>query len=394
MKLLKRSLFTKMQLLVLSSLLISGLLFSCSQNPDKIFWSPYGDLKWDGIGHYDAQFHTHPGLGDEQYDPHQTIDRYHEEGYTILTLSGHDYDIPDDHIESIYPWTKLSQIYEKIKDVENPTENNKTYGEMANWQPYQDRNPVELGMISVEGCEVSGPHHMVSLFCSFTQGTKQESETLQKIQDMGGLVYFAHPGRYVERRGLTEDWYIDLYRKFDALIGQSVHNGVDRYPEDRPFYDKTVHHLGAERPIWLFGEDDMHQETTLGWNRNVILLKNFEPGSMHPDIPDGAAPDVKEALKNGYFYLWKPSEQYNKRAFNLVNVAVSRNKVQLTVDNENLVNEIRWRTHNPNTAETETIHTGASISIRDIPEYCNFVRVEIEGEAGTIYTQPFYIKDR
>ncbi len=55
-------------------------------------------------------FHTHPGLGDEQYDLHQTVDRYYEEGCKILALAGHDYDIPDDYINSIYPWTSLSEI--------------------------------------------------------------------------------------------------------------------------------------------------------------------------------------------------------------------------------------------------------------------------------------------
>jgi hypothetical protein len=368
------------------------LLAGCTDGSDRIFVSSYQDINWNRIGHYDAMFHTHPGLGDEQFDPHETVDRYLEEGYTILTLAGHDYDIPDDYIASIYPWTGLADIYEKIKHVQNPTEDNKTYEEMAKGKPYENRDPVALGMVSVEGCEVSAPHHIVSLFNSFTSGRKSEDQTFQDIQKLGGIAYFAHPGRYVERRGYTADWYIDYYNKYDLLIGQSFYNGIDRYPDDRPLYDRIVHRLGAERPIWLFGEDDMHTERTLGWNRNVILLENFQPGSMHPDIQDGSAPDVRRALENGYFYLWKPKEQYNRRAFNIVNMAISRNQIRLTIDNNDLVKEIRWMTHNPETDATETVHTGNRISINDVPEYSNFVRVEIEGEEGTIYTQPIYVK--
>ena len=371
---------------------ITVTLLACSMQPEREFWSPYQDLNWAEVGHYDSEFHIHPGLGDEEYDPHQTIDRYHEEGYSILVLAGHDYDIPDEYLNSIYPWTRLSEIYEAIKHVENPTEDNKTYEEMAN-EPYQDRDPVELGMVSIEGNEVSGPHHMVSLFNSLTSGGPTEATTLSNIQEKGGLVYFAHPGRYVDRWGLTAYWYADLYLRFDVLIGQAIYNREDSHPGDRAFFDKIAHILGPDRPVWLYGEDDMHRERELGWNRDVILLENFTPGSMHPDIPDGSAPDVFNALKNGYSYLWKPSRQYNKRAFDIVDVVVSGNRVEIRVDNEYLVDEVRWKTHNPEIDQTEAIHSGYKISLDDVPEYSRFIRAEIQGPEGTIYTQPFYIKE-
>ncbi|ASB48599.1 hypothetical protein [Alkalitalea saponilacus] len=373
-------------------LTLVGLLmfFSCSEQENRTFWSPYQDLNWSKIGHFDSEFHTHPGLGDEEYDPHQTIDRYKEEGYRILALAGHDYDIPSEHIQTIYPWTELSTIYETIKDIENPTEDNKTYGEMAN-EPFQNRDPVALNMVSIQGCEVSAPHHIVSLFNPLSEGAETEDETFQIIQELGGIAYFAHPGRYVERLGLTAEWYVDMYRKYDMLIGQSVFNREDRHPEDRPFYDKIVHILGADRPVWLYGEDDMHYEKTLGWNRDVILLESFEPGSMHPDIQNGSAPDVKIALQKGYSYLWKPSQQYNKRAFNIVDIEFGATSIQLSFDNENQVDEVRWLTHNPGTEETEAIHFGSSVSMSAVPSYARFVRAEIKGSAGTIYTQPFYV---
>lgn len=373
--------------------LVAFLAAGCSNSDkDRAFWSPYEDLNWEQVGHYDSEFHTQPGLGDEEYDPHQTVDRYHEEGYKILSLAGHSYDIPDE-IDSIYPWTKLSEIYETIKDLKNPTEDDKTYEEIAN-EPFEDRDPAELGMVSVEGSEVSAPHHTISLFNSQTEGLDTEAETYQAIEDKKGIMYFAHPGRYVEERGLTEYWYVDKYKRFDGLVGQSVFNREDSHPGDRAFYDKVVHILGRERPIWLYGEDDMHEEIELGWNRDVILLEDFEPGSMHPDIQDGSAPDVMTAVKNGYSYLWKPSEQYNKRAFNIVNVEVSDNEVRLTVDEEDKVEEVRWRTHNPVLDTTETIHTGYSITKADVPSNSKFVRAEVEGEKGTIYTQPFYLKEK
>lgn len=184
-----------------------------------------------------------------------------------------------------------------------------------------------------------------------------------------------------------------MYKRYHSIIGQSIFNRIDSHPGDRAFFDRIVHVLGAERPIWLYGEDDMHEEEELGWNRDVILLENFEPGSMHSDIPDGSAPDVLLALKNGYSYLWKPSEQYNKRAFNIVNVEVSDSRVRLTIDEQDKVTEVRWRTHIPDRDTTETVHKGYTITEADVPDDSRFVRAEIEGEKGTIYTQPFYLKE-
>ncbi|TVR13943.1 MAG: hypothetical protein EA391_13455 [Balneolaceae bacterium] len=370
------------------------ILFSveASGQDTRSFWSPYSELNWENIGHYDSEFHTHPGLGGEEYDPHQTVDRYHEEGYTILALAAHDYDIPDDYMDSIYPWTQLSDIYEAIKHVANPTEEYQTYEQLHN-EPWQNRDPIELGMVSVEANEVSAPHHTVSVFNSMTSGKSTEAESFEAIKELGGFAYLAHPGRYVERWGLTAHWYVDKYLRFDMLIGQSIYNRIDNHPEDRAFYDKIQHLLGGiNRPIWLYGEDDMHHEGTLGWNRDVILLENFRPGSLHPDISDGSAPNVMEALQNGYSYLWKPSEQYNKRAFNITNIEIGERLVEITVDNPSEVDEVRWRTHNPLIDDTETVHYGYSISMDNVPDYSLFVRIEMEGPEGTIYTQPFYIE--
>lgn len=87
-------------------LLLIFLVIACSENPDSTFVSSYQNVNWDKIGYYDMQIHVHPGIGDEQYDPHQTIDRYHEEGFKILAFTPHDYDVPDDYIDNIYPWTQ------------------------------------------------------------------------------------------------------------------------------------------------------------------------------------------------------------------------------------------------------------------------------------------------
>lgn len=139
-------------------LLIAAAAAACAQPsaaPDRVFWTPYAQLGWAEIGHYDMQIHVHPGLGAEQYAPHETIDRYHAEGFKILAFTPHDYDVPDDHIESLYPWTRLAEIYETIKDVVNPTEDDQTYAEFAGG-PYENRDPVPWGWCPWMGARFPG----------------------------------------------------------------------------------------------------------------------------------------------------------------------------------------------------------------------------------------------
>jgi hypothetical protein len=225
-------------------LLLIGMTLSRDSAPERSFWTPYSGLNWGAIEHHDMQIHVHPGLGAEEYNPHETVDRYLAEGFTILAFTPHDYDVPDDYIDNVYPWTRFSGIFETIRDVPNPTEDNRTYGEMTP-EPWQDRDPIALGMVSVQGSEISGHHHINSLFSSFTTSGATEAESLEQIRELGGIAFFNHPGRHVERQGLTAEWYVDLYRRFDVLVGQSIYNRIDSHPGDREFFDEVAHAPGA-----------------------------------------------------------------------------------------------------------------------------------------------------
>ncbi len=171
--------------------------------------------------------------------------------------------MPDDHIDNVYPWIRFSEIFETIRDAPNLKEDNRTYGEMTS-EPWQDRDPVALGMVSVQGSEISGHHHINSLFSSFTTSGAAEAESLEQIREPGGIACFNHPGRHMERQGLTAEWYVDLYGRFDVLVGQSIYNRMDSHAGDREFFDEVAHFLGPDRPIRLYAEDDMHGERTLG----------------------------------------------------------------------------------------------------------------------------------
>ena len=159
---------------------------------ERKFSSPYEDLNWEKIGHYDAEFHTHPNMGDYGgYDPHQVVDRYHEEGYKILTLAEHSSHIPHDHMDTIYPWTELSEIYEKIKHVVHDGEGGQTYEEIHN-EPWEDRDRLIWEWFQWRGTELSGHHHTISVFNLWSGHVDDEIESLDKVTELGGYAYLTH----------------------------------------------------------------------------------------------------------------------------------------------------------------------------------------------------------
>ncbi|MFP3872167.1 MAG: InlB B-repeat-containing protein, partial [Candidatus Aenigmatarchaeota archaeon] len=304
------------------------------------FVSPYEPIDWEEVDHYDANFHTHTTESDGDHDPAEVIDMYHEGGYDALAITDHDTEADG----TTYPWTD--------------------YG----------RDPEELGMVGVEGNELSYHHHMGSLFNDFPGETFDEHESLQEIGERDGLAMFYHPGEYSH----PADWYLEYYREYDHLVGQEVYNKKDSHPEDREFYDNVLHELLPERPIWLFGNDDMHSKSShFGWNRNVFPLENLSE--------DG----LKRAVENGSFYLWRPEEQQQAPTFQITNIEDDRYSIDIEVEGE--VNSIDWMTFDPVEGESGSIHHGSEITLEDISEDTRFVRAELQNNDGTIYTQPFWL---
>jgi len=304
------------------------------------FRSPYDDVDWDAIDHHDANFHAHTTESDGDYDPDEVIDMYREEGYDILAITDHDTETDG----TTYPWTD--------------------YG----------RDPDELGMVAVEGNEISYTHHIGSHFNDYPGQTMDEHEAFQQIGERDGLAMFYHPGRY----SYTVDWYLEFYREYDHLVGMEVYNREDAHPGDREFYDNVLHELLPERPMWLFGNDDMHSYGDFAWNRNMLPLEELNKEN------------VRQSVENGSFYLWKPNEQHGRASFNITEVTNHGYGIEIEVDEE--VDSIDWMTFDPESEESKSIHQGPMITLDHISEDTRFVRAEIEDSEGKIYTQPFWLE--
>lgn len=270
----------------------------------RVIHNPYNGINWGNVNHFVAQYHTHtthePTTGHSgSEDPHETIDYYHDpnahgfdieerDGVDILELSEHSYNLSPRTIT--WPWSELSE-----KEGS-----------------YEDRDTDELGMLDVPGTELSDSgftgHHIVTFYNDNTSSSYNIGGITEDVENEGGLLYYAHPGRYGAANDNNND-YVDLFNNNSAAIGIAVFNNTDRdadnsvptdeklstaYPEDQERFDILLEELAPYRPIVGFADDDFHAiggGTALNRGRNYVIMEELN----HEEHI--------EALKKGKMYM-------------------------------------------------------------------------------------------
>lgn len=299
--------------------------------------NPYESIDWSSTEYHAANFHSHTTVSDGSMDPRQIAEAYHRQGYQVLALTDHD------HLES------------------GP-------GRLAHGMLASHR---EENLLVLIGSELSGGHHMNSLFVPHGYRYSDEQEALIDIQENRGIAFMNHPGRY----RLPVGWYVDVYRRYDCLFGLEVFNRNDRYRHDRQLWDALLYHLMPERPVWALANDDSHKPKDIGYNRNILLMESLDAAS------------VRQALERGTFYLFRPHVRGEQPRFTLRMIETDKSVIRITVEGDG--HTIRWITYDPLLGKSRTISTDKELDVGSLPLSTTFVRAQINGPGGIIYTQPF-----
>ena len=232
------------------------------------------------------------------------------------------------------------------------------------WSTY-GRDPVTLGMVDIQGNELSSGHHIVSLFSGYANTSADETTLLTGVGTAGGLAFFAHPGRYTQ----TAQWYADHYLAQPHCIGQEIYNQGDRYTGDRVKWDQVLSILMPSRPVWGFSNDDSHDPAHVGKNRTYLLL------------PSLSAANVRTALEDGQFYAtYSTSAAAVPPAF--TNIAVDAVAGTVTVRGTGYT-QVRW------ISQGTQVATGETLDLVATPGVAKYVRAELHGSGGIAYSNPF-----
>ena len=310
--------------------------------PGAVLENPYAEVEWRSAQRHKANLHTHTRNSDGRHRVRRVVDEYHSAGYTILSIT--------DHNSVTWPWSEY------------------------------DRDPDELGMVAIRGNEISDTHHLGSYFSDFNINGRTyrpfigrmglpptavtEEEVLDGIAAADGLSVLFHPGRYDH----AAEWYEELYRGHDHLVGLEVVNQNDRYPQDRALWDEILTELMPERPVWGFANDDFHRMAHFGHAYNVFLLK------------EASERTVRRAMEGGSFTFRNGSG-----APPIAEIAHDREAGTVTVRGSGR-HTVRW------VSDGRYIAEGAVISYRRTPNLGSYLRAELYGPGGVSYTNPFGVR--
>ncbi len=304
--------------------------------------NPYAKVDWERWEQHRANLHTHTTMSDGRLEPAEAIDRYRELGYTVLALTDHDTVGPKgkrDHpqkTETTWPWSRF------------------------------ERQPAELGMVAIEGNEISKLHHIGSYFTGYGNAdVESEAQVIEEIGQRGGVAVMFHPGRYDH----PVEWYVGLFSRFDHLRGLEVCNRADRYPWDLGLWDDVLSETMPGRPVWGFANDDMHRPEEVGRSWEMLLL------------PKATAENVRAAMETGRFYFSMVYEA-GKPAPTIKSIGVDAEAGTITLEAQGH-QQIYW------ISRGRIVASGPTFDAKRARRPERYVRAQLRGEYGYTYTQPF-----
>lgn len=366
------------------SILISTMLLivSVSCKPKFSIDNPYEKVNWKEYGQFKGDLHTHTSRSDGHLSPQVVVDRYYDLGFSILAITDHDL--------VTFPWQKFSAFTASERTF-NMREKEMYYLPDEKIFIYENRDPDSLGMIAIQGNEVSHHHHMGSYFCDHEDRDNllNEAGTLEAIAKKNGLAVLNHPGDYNGSRPSRPfypiEWYIDLLQRHENLIGMEAYNtGLAYQPDHINKWDSTLTRLMPNRPVWGFSNEDYHGDFrpggevrhVMGRNGNVFLL------------PELSIEEVRLAMENGVFFFFHTPEDPGGLPvpeINSIRVNPQKGTIHIKASNYDCIEWI---------SDGAVIHKGDHIILSDFPEIGNYIRAVLyNSENGALTgTQPFGIR--
>lgn len=327
----------------------------------RLVTDPYDGIDWTSVTDHKAQFHTHtthaPTDGHSGEDPPQAvIDAYHGAGYSVLVLNEHEYNVE----ETTWPWTDLESL--------------------AGGEAHEDRHPADLGMVAIEGCELSPvaddgvQHDLLSLYSDLADTSERSlDDTLSTIGERGGIAVFPHPGRYHE----SDDWefYTRYFDEHPHALGVEVYNARGRYPDSEAIWDRLLAHYAPDRAVWGFACDDYHGTDDYGFDtsRTVLLLEDLTPES------------VREAIENGrsVFQHRTGDDPDAPPAIDAIEIDETAETITVAATG---ADRIEW------ISEGSVVTTGETLAYGDA-QVGSYARATLHNRQGETGTQPFAFRD-
>jgi hypothetical protein len=373
--------------------------------------NPYEKVDWRTFGRYRADLHVHTLQSDGCHSVDEVARAFHDAGFSILSITDHDMVAPnfcplrDAATQGQIDFGAFATERTPYPDPRPPT-----FPADATW-PWSDYgapSPADLGMLGIEGTELTCTYHVNSFFSDYgvpppcDDSKPGLNEELLEVARRGGLAVLNHP----DTRQPPE-WFVKLYRDHPAENFVGVEIGADdaaRVDSYVTLWDQILGEVMPSRPVWGFGTSDMHLLVRTRFAFTVFLLGDL------------TTENVKEAMRRGQFYsvvgprilnlsrergsTHDGAAAYDRTYPELRSIAVDRNAGKISIDATGY-DEIVWISERPvrdssagaPRPSAEIVQRGPVFNFADGDATLRYVRAEVirHSEDGPIrlFVNPF-----
>ncbi len=415
--------------------------------------NPYANVNWLTVDQYKADLHSHTNASDGDDTLKDMTEAHYEKDFDIVAVTDHgviDYGwtnqkpIPAMMVVlglfdgANYKLEALSQTgtaangntytYSTANgtDYYQQTTANGTKLHQMMRVPYGiEHNPTSLNNAHVNSWFADYGHGIMG-------GTSEYITPIKNIDEAGGLSVINHPGEYTNARDEeatadaynTDDFFYNYYinkfagllSEYDTCLGIDINSkGDSRTRYDRKLWDILLQKvIPTGRNVFSIATSDAHRVSVVYTGYVMACMEELTVDEFYKSLSNGAYFSASkcvgnyEEVKELSEYLSKaPSEKQKKLGATLAQL-VANDTVNpkyeapheieapyihsVTVSNEfntiSLLTSdalcIRW------IANGKTIAYGNTIDLDDYAKDITcYVRAEIFGEGGIVYTQPF-----
>ncbi|MDI6450508.1 PHP domain-containing protein [Anaerobaca lacustris] len=383
---------------------IAAIAAGCAASSEPartIVVNPYEGVDWSTVQHHRAALHVHTLQSDGHHRLEEVLAAYHKAGFTILSITDHDNMKPNRHVEGGRVPKEQASPFPDPKPADYPA--NTTWP----WADFGGPAPQDLGMVGIEGNELSYRHHINSFFNGFGAPDREmdEDALLLEVKKRGGLAFLNHPG--IDANWWTRqpvEWYVERFQKHgpDYLVGIEVTNcSVPTEKYDEGLWDQLLARFMPHRPIWGFGTDDMHTLNSVRESDAVFPLNRLSEANVRLAMETGRFYFRKSSRRDDFRQRRRPEELFPQ----IKAIRVDAKAGTITIDASNY-DTIKWisapeslepqadyKTSNAPWPLGRVVHVGKTLNYRQTPGIGNYVRVELHRRDGEdlfrTFTNPF-----
>ncbi len=412
--------------------------------------SPYETVDFSTINQYKTDLHSHTTFSDGHETLPAMVERHYELGFDIYAMTDHgtvSYGYTTQEFNQplkLISWVKNGDVYDDVLEVSGKTADGNDYRVDTN-SATKDEFYIQTidgkdgqAMLRVPFGNEQNPTsfnnaHVNTWFVDYGNGklggTSNYISPIAAIDELGGLSVINHPGEYTNARDEEnqEDAYnvddpvynykINKFAKilidYDTCIGIDINSkGDSRTRYDRKLWDILLQKVVPNgRNVYTIATSDAHNLEIVDSGYTMVLMKDLTSADLKAAMSKGQmfaaskyignvnemaaykaiaekidTPEAKQlvsmldaALASGdKFYA---GEDAIVPVIN--NVVIDENEDKIALSTENAV-VIRW------IADGKEIHVGSEIDLDDYSdEIGSYVRAEIVGPGGVMYTQAF-----